>query len=260
MVIQEELDKDKETNKAYRKFRQSIKQVTTLRAYNHAVDRFMILSNLKSYDSAIKIKPDKIQDLLENYIISLKNLRFQTANQRLAGIELFFDMNMVLYHKKILRKLLPNNDKISGGRLPYTTEEIQRMLSVTTKLRSKAIIHYFSSTGCKPASIEDPILCLKHIEEMPHNCKSVLIYDGSKQGYYAFLTPEASKALDNYLNQRKRNGEILNDESPVFANVVGFPTTKKNNLSQNSARQIIRDTLNKADIERTKIGKRFDKA
>lgn len=260
LIIQAALDKDKETSKTYFKFKQSIRQTTTLRAYNHALDRFMILSNLKSYDGAIKIKPHKIQDLLENYIISLKNHRFQTANQRLAGVELFFDMNMVLYHKKILRKLLPNNDKISGGRLPYTTEEIQRMLSVTTKLRSKAIIHYFASTGCRPASIEDPILCLKHIEEMPHNCKSVLIYDGSKQGYYAFLTPEASKALDNYLNQRKRNGEILNDELPVFANVASFPTTKKNNLSQNSARQIIRDTLNKAGIDRTKTGERFDKA
>ncbi len=260
MVIQLALDKDKETSKAYKTFKASIKRETTLRAYNHALDRFMILTNFKNYDSITKLKVDKIQDLLESYIISINKLNFQTVNQRLAGIELFLDMNKILYHKTILRKLLPGNDKESGGKLPYTTEEIQKMLSVTTKLRSKAIIHYFASTGSRPASLEDPILCLKHIEDMPHNCKSVRIYDGSKQGYHAFLTPEASRALDNYLNQRKRNGEILTLDSPVFANVEEFPTTKESNISQNSARQIIRDILKKSAITRTRTGLRFDKA
>ena len=260
LKIQDALDEDKKTSKSYFKFKKSIKQSTTLRAYNHALDRFMIFSNYKSYDDVVKLETEQIQELLESYVISINNLSYQSVNQRLAGVELFFDMNMKLYHKKVLRKLLPSNEKEQGGKLPFTTDEIHRMLSVTTKFRSKALIHYFASTGTRPASIEDPILRMKHIEDMPHNCKAIKIYDGSKSGYWVFLTPEASSALTRYFNQRKLNGEILTDESPVFANVAGFPTTVKEHMAQNGARQAIRDILNKAGIERTKSGQRFDKA
>lgn len=260
LIIQKALDKNKETSRAYNKFKQAIKRPTTLRAYNHALDRFMITSKLKNYDQTIKIKAGKIQELLEIYIISIKNLSFQSANQRLAGIELFFDMNMILYHKKILRKLLPSNDNELGGKLPYTTDEVNRMLDVTTKLRSKAIIHFFASTGCRPSCLDDPVLRLKHIETMPFDCKSVYVYDGSKQSYYAFLTPEASKALESYFKQRKLNGETLTEESCVFANVSNFPTTIQENISQNSTRQIIKDMISKAGIERKQTGLRYDKA
>lgn len=260
MLVQKALDLDKEASLSYQKFRQSIKTPSTQRAYNNGLDKFMILSNLKKYDSVLKLDTNEIQHLLEQYVISIKKLSHSTVNQYLSGVELFLDMNRILYYKKILRKLLPSNDKEQGGRYPYTTEEIQRMLSVTIKLRSKAVIHYFASTGSRPASIEDPILRMKHIENMPHNCKSVLIYDGSKQGYYAFLTPEASKALTNYFNQRIRNGEVLTPESPVFSNTSRYQTTKQDYLSQSSARQIIRDACSKAGIERTKTGKRYNKA
>ena len=254
------LDQDKEKSRAYHKFKMAIKTPSTLKSYNYALDKFMIQSKIKSYDEAIKFKIDRIQDYLEDYIISLNGLSYQTANQYLSGVELFFDMNMVLYHKRILRKLLPKNDKEQGGKLPYTTEEIQRMLSVTIKLRSKAVIHFFASTGCRPASIEDPVLRLKHVEDMPNKCKSIYVYDGSKEGYFVFLTPEASKALDDYFKQRKLNGEILTDESPMFANSENFPTTKQHHISQSSARQIIKDAIKKSSIERTMKNGRYDKA
>jgi len=259
LVILKALDEDKKTSKAYLKFTQSIKTTSTLKAYNYALDKFMILSKLNSYDSVIKLKTDRVQDLLESYVISLKNRSYQTVNLYMSSVELFFEMNKVIYHKRILRKLFPGNDKEQGGKLPYTTEEIERMLSVTTKLRTKAIIHYFASTGSRPAGIDDPVLRLKHIEDMPYGCKSVYIYDGSKQGYWAFLTPEASRSLDSYFRKRKINGEILTDESPVFSNMDNGRTLK-DYLSRFSARQMIIDTIIRAGIEKTKTGERYDKA
>lgn len=259
MLIQKALDLDKEKSLAYQKFKQSIKTPATQRAYNNGLDKFMIQSNLKKYDSVLRLDTNEIQHLLEQFVISIKNLSHSTVNQYLSGVELFLDMNRILYFKRILRKLLPSNDKIQGGRLPYTTAEIKDMLSATTKLRSKAVIHFFASTGARPASIEDPILRMKHIEDMPHGCKSVMIYDESKQGYYAFLTKEASDILTKYFNQRVRHGEVLTPESPVFSN-TSSQTTKQTYLSQSSARQIIRDVCRKAGIERTKTGKRYDKA
>ncbi len=260
LLILKTLDEDKKTSKAYQIFKSAIKSDSTLRAYNFALDKFMILSKFKSYNDAAKLKTDIVQDYLESYMIAINHLKYYTANQYLSGVELFFDMNKVLYHKRILRKLLPSNDVQLGGKDPYTTEEIERMLSVTIKLRSKAVLHFFASTGCRPAGVIDPVLRMKHIEDMPHNCKSVFVYDGSKQGYYAFLTPEASKSLNDYFRQRKLNGEILTEESVVFANSPKFPTTKQAHLSQSSIRQIMRDANSKAGIERIKTGKRYDKA
>ena len=259
--MQKTLDSSKESSRAYFKFTQSIKTKKTLSAYNYALDKFMANSKMTDYNKVVKLKPERIQDLLEDFVISLKKYSFSTANQYLAGVELFFDMNMVLYHKKVLRKLLPGNDKEQSGKLPYTTDEIKRMLESTTKLRSMAVIHFFASTGSRPASLEDPILRMKHIEDMPHGCKSVYIYDGSKQGYHAFLTPEASKSLDDYLRSRKLNGETLTEESPVFSNYEFHGD--KTHLSANSARQIISWLLKKAGVERTKkenIQVRYDKA
>lgn len=260
LKIKKLLDQDKETSRSYRKFKHSIKSDHTYRAYSIALDKFMVQSNLANYDKAIKLKSDRIQDLMEDFVISNKKYSFQTGNQYLSAVELFFDMNMVLYHKKVLRKLLPSNDVEPGGKLPYTTEEIQRILSVSTKLRTKALVHYLASTGSRPAGIEDPVLRLKHIEEMPHGCKSVYIYDGSKEGYFTFLTPEASKALDNYFRQRKQNGEVLTDESPVFVNIGKYKSSKYEHFTKDSVRQMTRDLLIKAGIERVKKGKRYDKA
>jgi len=260
LKIKKLLDQDKETSRSFRKFKHSIKSDHTYRAYNIALDKFMVQSKLASYDKAIKLKTDRIQDLLEDFVISNKKYSFQTGNQYLSAVELFFDMNMILYHKRVLRKLLPGNDVEPGGKLPYTTEEIHRILSVSTKLRTKALIHYLASTGSRPAGIEDPVLRLKHVEEMPHGCKSIYIYDGSKEGYFTFLTPEASKALDNYFRQRKINGEILTDESPVFVNMSKYKSSKYEHFTKDSVRQMTRDLLIKAGIERIKKGKRYDKA
>ena len=57
------------------------------------------------------------------------------------------------------------------------------MLSTITKLRTKALIHFLASTGARPAVIVDPILRIKHLEDMPQDCKTVKIYDGSREGY-----------------------------------------------------------------------------
>lgn len=69
MIVQKALDDNKETSVAYHKFKQAIKRPTTLRAYNHAVDRFMILCNFQSYDDAVKLTTETVHGLLENYVI-----------------------------------------------------------------------------------------------------------------------------------------------------------------------------------------------
>jgi integrase/recombinase XerD len=95
------------------------------------------------------------------------------------------------------------------------------MLGSTTKVRTKAMIHFLASTGVRPGALPDPVLGKKHLVDMPLGCIGVRIYDNSKEGYWAFLTPEASTALALYLNTRIHKGEIMDEESPLFAKDEG---------------------------------------
>ena len=244
-------------------FESAIKSPESKRNYTYSLNEFMKFIKIIDHDDIPKLGSEKILNFLKDWIIHLRNkqLKANTIRAKLCGIELLLEMNDILINKKILHKLLPSSDYVQGGGTPFTTEEIQRMLKSTTRLRSKALVHFFASTGARPASITDPVLRLKHIEEMPQDCKAVRIYDGSKDAYWAFLTPEASQALDHYLKSRKLNGENLSQESPVFANYnKPNPTMKNDYLSEKSVRIIMKNLIRTSGIERTKEGNRFDKA
>lgn len=186
-----------------------------------------------------------------------RGLKSVTIKNYLSGPKLFFDMNRKFYHKKILAKMIPEMEK-EGNEKPYTTEDIKVMLSTTTIKRTKAMIHFFASTGARPNVLEDPVLRLRHLHDMPMGCKAVFLYEGSREEYWAFLTPEATIALDQYLEERRQAGENITPESPVFANRPSRFRTS--HLSSNAARAIMSYLIKKAGIVRFKTGERFDKA
>jgi len=242
-------------SRSFQLFEASIKSPKTLTTYTYSLHQFMRFAKIKNYDDIPKLTTDKIQKLLENWIMNLakRELKSTAIQTKLSAVESFLEMNKVIFHKKILHRLIPSSDYIPGGEVPFTNEEIKKMLSTTTKLRTIALIHFLASTGARPGGIVDPVLKLKHLEDMPHNCKAVKLYDGSKERYWSFLTPEASKALDDYHNSRKLNKEKLTDESPVFAN-HNKSTVKKINehLSDKSLRLILSNLIKVAGIERKK--------
>ena len=88
-------------------------------------------------------------------------------------------------------------------------------------------------------------------------CYAIRVYDESKEGYWAFLSPEAAKALDNYLNWRKIHGEEITPESALFR-----PTRKKKQtfLKAATARDIVYKIIRRSAITRIKTGNRYDKA
>jgi len=251
-----------EEEESYQTFKTSKMSPRTYELYSHAIHDFLVSTGLDSYNKLVSLDRKDIQSRLMAWIRSNieRGLKAESVRTNLAGIERFFDVNDVIYNKKLVRLQVPSDDQIPGGDVPFTNEDVQSMLSCTTSLRTKALIHFFASTGARPASIIDPVLRKKHIVDMPDGCKAVQIYEGSKSGYWAFLTPEASKALEDYFKSRKLNGEKLDDDSPVFVNVQNATHIKKPYLSGESLKDILHNLMKKAAIDRTKKGNRFDKA
>ncbi|MGI0094586.1 MAG: tyrosine-type recombinase/integrase, partial [Nitrosotalea sp.] len=250
-----------EQNRSYRLFVKAIKNEHTLKTYKYHLKNFLRYTNLPSYDAIIQIGTDRIQELLENLVFELedKGRKGTAIKTSLAGVELFLEMNRVIYHKKILHKLVTKDTQEPGGSDPITTDDIVRMLSSTRKPRLKAIIHFIASTGIRPNAIVDPVLKRKHLVKMPHDCYAIKVYDNSTEGYWAFLTPEASKALDEYHKQRKFNGEDMTDETPLFVN--DLTQHRKNGikfLTSNHLKSIMHNLMKTASISRIKTGHRYN--
>lgn len=251
--------------RSYKIFKKAVKNQRTLDNYNYSLKEFLRYTNFTNYDEVCQ--SDKIQEILENWIMDLsdKTIKGNSIRTKLSPVELLLEMNRVVFYKKILHKLIPKDNGIAGGGVPFATEDIKQMLESTKKLRTKALVHFIASTGIRPSAIIDPILRRSHLVEMSNDCLAIRIYDNSPEGYWAFLTPEAKKALHRYFTARKINGETLTDESPIFVNEYDKidkdgNKIKFSHLTYDNLATIMDDLVQRAGIARSKTGNRYDKA
>ena len=265
----------RKNNKSYGNFLRGCKTPSTRISYVSWMKRFIqfladnrYVSNEQNYDELLDLNTEQITDYLIAWAEHLdqSNVVPKTISSMLSSPELFFEMNRKLWHKKLVRRGIGKDGREQPGRVPITNEEIRSMLEATKKLRTKAFVHFISSTGIRPGAIVDPILRIKHLVDMPNPnnpthdlkwCYAIRIYDESREGYWGFLTPESRKALDRYFSSRKLNGENLTSESPIFSNVSN---NKIKHFESASARTMIYKLIKITGMSRKKIGSRYDKA
>jgi integrase len=103
---------------------------------------------------------------------------------------------------------------------PYTHSEILTMLQKATP-RNRAFILLMCSGGLRVGSL--PSLRIKDLEPIDrYNIYKVNVYANSKKSsYFSFCTPECRKEIDGYLEWRKRLGERIKPESPLFRREFG---------------------------------------
>lgn len=262
--------------RSYRKFYYAMSTDSTISTYAYSLKKFMDylvsvkeVTDNEEYDELIEYDSEKITDLLEDYVIELgQKLKPNSINTHLSAVELFLEMNRKIWHKKLVRRSIKKDDTEPQGKTPATNDDIQRMLESIKHPREKALIHFLASTGARPAGITDPILRMKHLSYMPNPnnptrelkwCYAIRIYDESKEGYWSFLTPETTIALDRYFGWRKHiRHEGFNDETPIFVNLT--TKSKRQYLDGSGLRRIIEKAITNSGIERIKKGHRYNKA
>jgi len=226
---------------------------TTQKQYKIKLDKFLEWNGLTDYDDLLKADEKSIQRKLEDYLIYLKGKYSPNyIPSILAPVELFYVMNDVNLNTKRLHKMFPNRTK-RGGYGMYTREDIASMLTNTTKKRTRSLILFLSSTGCRVGVI--PELKLGHITNI-EDCKQVVCYAEDKEEYITFMTPEASKAFDYYLEERQHDNEKLTSESPAFRKDYGLGFTPPETMLGDTVRVAIDITLK--DVKRTKTGTRYN--
>jgi len=258
-------------SKAFKNFLRGINSPATKSDYTQYLKNFMSFHKCgDNFDDMVMSTTEKIDDLISGYLDSMMERGVKGITQRahLMGIERLFIMNDCIWHKERIRRGIRKDDEIQGGNVPIRTDEISLMLDCTKSIRSKALIHFLASTGIRPAGLTDPILKMKHLVPMsnptdPRNrkwCYAVKVYDESKSGYWSFLTPEATKILDHFIQSRKLNGEKITDESPIFTTIKKTNTLNQH-LTDDNARFIIYNLIKQSGLIRKKVSKsRYDKS
>jgi len=132
---------------------------------------------------------------------------------KISALKLFFSMNDVILNWDKLRKMLPEKTKLSGNQA-YSTSQIQTLLKNTAYPEYKALIHFMSASGVRVGCFEE--MKMNHLKDMPNGCKSVNVYADTIHEYTTFIHQEAVESLNEYLESRKRKGEIITDDSWVF--------------------------------------------
>jgi len=248
-------------------------------SYSYKMQRFMGFADDKGYvdhaedfESLLRYDSEEITDILEDYVNYLENngILSSSISTILTPAELFFEMNRKMWHKKLVRRGIQKVDRIPGGKDPVTNDDLLLMLGYCERsLRKQAMIHFLASTGIRPGALIDPVLRLKHLEWLPNPdnprnqpkyCYCITVYDESKEGYWAFLTPEASNILSRYITGRKHSREVISSESPIFVADGSRWNSKYGYLTDDNLQMIISKVIKGAQVPRIKQGNTYNKS
>ena len=125
----------------------------------------------------------------------------------------FYDLNEVALNKKKIYRYLGEEERPIENRA-YTTDEIRKMLEVSDE-RVRAILLFLVSTSVRIRAIIE-LKLQDLVKVLEYDIYRVIVYSESRERYITFTTPEATKAIDVYLEYRNRYGDKLTPKSPLF--------------------------------------------
>jgi integrase len=239
---------------AYHNFEIRIRNAQTKSSYVSRMKKFLGYCRVDNYDSLLYDNDTKlIQTRIVDFLIHIQGeMSTKTARYYALTMKFFYEMNDVttLNWKKI-NKVIGESTKVANDR-PYTTEEISKLLQKVDQ-RGRIIILLMCSSGMSQGAIH--LLKLAHLEKIQDVYK-ITVYKNSAEEYTTFCSPECVKMIDDYLEYRKRCGEILKPSAPLIRKQFD-----KNNVEQaanvipitaGSVRDLIYTAVNDAGIREKK--------
>lgn len=172
----------------------------------------------EAYDRLVQDKdPKNIQMDICDYVTHLKRsgvVAPKSISVYLAALHKFYVMNDITLNWAKIHSFLGENEKQTEDR-PYTHSEIQLLVQKTTP-RNRGIILLMATAGLRVGAVSS--LRIRDLEAIDkYQVYKVNVYATSRKSrYFSFCTPECRKEIDSYLEWRKRWGEKLEDDSPLF--------------------------------------------
>ena len=206
----------KDQSDAYRNFINSVDSSATKHNYRTVFPYFMKFCKVEKYEDMLHIGSKKIEDLVRDYIIHLREDRKLSSSSvalYISAITHFYEMNDITLHWKKLKKFKGRLKSVVEDQ-PYTREQIKTLIDAAP-LRDKCIILVMASAGLRRGAI--PSLRIKDIIRIEkYALYRINVYKREQEQYTTFCTPECAKYIDQYLDWRQRSGEKLQANSPLF--------------------------------------------
>jgi len=223
----------------------------TSKKYRYEIEQFCRFSKITFQQIRDIPKPD-MQILTEDFVLYRRpRVSHGTIRAFINSLKYYYDIfELDGLNWRKLKKLLPEKKKHSGSQA-YTDDDIKQLLSCTHTKRVVVFIHLMACSGIRVGAITD--IQLKHFGDMPNGCKSLLVYPMSKEEYTTFITSECFEKIEDYLDERRKKGEKITDESYLFVNRSGRKITDESLNSQMS--RFIRTNLKRERESETRYSK-----
>jgi len=163
-------------------------------------------------------------DLFVPWVIQKYGLSRSRAKDHFAGIKSFFDNNAAI-------KLTARTpEAYSREKLPTSIDDIRDKILPHADIQETFIILFLKDSGISQA--EALRLNVGDVKDLGNGFAYMRVFR-KKEGvdYETFIGPNAMKAMEQYLEYRKRKGETITDESPLM--------TKKKKLGERLTRSLI---------------------
>jgi hypothetical protein len=228
------------TFNAYQTFLDALSNPNTRTNYVYFFARFRQELNVsESCNELLEMDGRELEDRIVQYIKDMTRRGASSAAIKitLTAIRKFFIENRQesRLNWSWLRGRIPKGNGTVKDR-DYSKEELVQMWE-QSDIRKKAILALLMA-GLRKGGIPDlRVDSLTKITEYRdrdgkqhklegYHVYKLLVYEGSDEEYYTFLTPSGAKAIDKYIEARRIAGENVTDNSPLIRDVFDF--AKKN--------------------------------
>ncbi len=254
--------------KASKLFLEAIKSPTTREIYQRRLATFLeyVGMDVDSFVGKAKKNSRWAQNQILSFLLnekeraSRKEIEPSTVGNMKKPVKLLLEMNDVsgINWKKISR-LLPSARRYALDRAP-TIDEL-RLLVTNSDLRFQAIILTMASSGIRIGAWE--YLNWGHVEPIKTDGKVVAaklrVYAGESEEYQTFITPEAYRKLEQYVQLRASQGEKIAGDSPLIRdrwqtvkNLHEGDINKPRRLQVRGVRRLFEDMLWKFGLRKEK--------
>tara|TARA_Y100001936_G_scaffold210628_1_gene217531 strand:+ start:56 stop:1408 length:1353 start_codon:yes stop_codon:yes gene_type:complete len=211
---------EQQKDRSFKLWKCAIKAEATLLNYTKALLMFTLkqvneghISTQTAFDELLKLDQKTITVMCEDWILEcIGKIHPNSVQTYFYPIELFFSQNDIEINWKRLHKMFPERVK-PKNRKAYTQDDLTAVFEEMLDNRGRSLVTFLGSSSMRVGALA--YLKLKHIVDYK-NCKLITVYADTVDEYKTFISPEASRHFDQYLEDRKRNDENLSDESWAF--------------------------------------------
>jgi len=148
-----------------------------------------------------------------------KEISESTLPNYYKPIKLFCQENDINLNWKKISRRIPKGRHYANDRTP-SIEEIKLILSYPDR-RIKPVVLIMASCGCRIGAFDylkwgD----IEPINEGDLELAKITIYAGENEQYYTFNTPECYRAIKEYIDYRKEQGERITKDSPLIRDLI----------------------------------------